>query len=255
MPYSVGQYIIDPPHPISILLVGVGGNGSLLATLIARMHLSLLALGHQGISLRVIDDDIVSESNVGRQAFSVHDIGQSKARIVTERINMFYGTKFEYRHAKNKGIDDHTQNIIITCTDNVKSRLDIHNGLVEHKKRANEMIKINSSYWKRIDERTFLYWIDIGNSKNKGQIVLSDRERMLKTVVELFGKENYKKSNSTREPSCSLAGALQHQDLCINTMMATFTQKLLWDMFTKGILDYHGFVINLEDLTFNKLPV
>lgn len=242
--YTINSYLINPPHPISILLIGAGGTGSLLLTYLARLHLSLRALEHPGLQVTVYDPDIVEQSNVGRQAFSKHDLGLNKAMVNVTRINLFYNVKWNWRDYTFMSLGYHSSsNIIITCTDNIKSRIDL-------KKSFDALSK--KPY--RIDGDTTLYWIDVGNLKDRGQIVLSSSDGKLKDVIDLFGKD-YKEPDHAEEPSCSLAEALQKQDLCINPMMATFTQKLLWDMFTKIVLDYHGFLINLEDLTFNKLPI
>lgn len=241
--YLVHNYILNPQHPITVILVGVGGNGSLLLTHLARLHLSLRALEHPGLDVTVIDPDTVSASNVGRQAFSIHDIKLPKAYVAVTRVNLFYNLKWKWQINEYSYFEG--GNITITCTDNVKSRLEV--------KKAFD----NNNYKSEIrhpNQQTYLYWLDVGNLRDRGQVVLGSADGKLKDVTALFG-EDYKDADPTQEPSCSLAEALQRQDLCINPMMTTFALKLLWDMFTKGILDYHGFLINLEDLTFNKLTL
>lgn len=245
--HQVNPYIINPAHPITVLVIGAGGNGSLILTQLARLHFSLIALEHQGLDVTVIDPDIVEESNIGRQAFSFHDIGQPKARIVTERLNMFYKLSWKWQQTK---VEDYrtSSNIIITCTDNKKSRQYVHSE-INRKYKNDKKFKIL-----RTDHTTNLYWLDLGNLKDRGQVILSTPDRKLKSVIEYFGKD-YENPDPEQEPSCSLAQALQKQDLCINPMMSTFAIKILWDLFTRLELDYHGFFINLELLIFNKIPI
>ena len=41
-----------------------------------------------------MDADTVSETNCVRQPFSASDVGQNKATVLVNRINMFWGTKW-----------------------------------------------------------------------------------------------------------------------------------------------------------------
>lgn len=49
----------------------------------ARIHASLLRLGHPGgLSVDVVDPDVVSEANIGRQPFSPYDVGRPKVEVL-----------------------------------------------------------------------------------------------------------------------------------------------------------------------------
>ena len=61
------NYFFSPTHPITIALVGAGGNGSLLLARLARLDHALFQMGHPGLHLTVFDGDTVQPSNVGRQ--------------------------------------------------------------------------------------------------------------------------------------------------------------------------------------------
>ena len=56
-------------------------------------------------------------------------------------------------------------------------------------------------------------------------------------------------------PSCSLAEALEKQDLFINQSVATFALQLLWQFIREGGLNIHGYFINLESGRFTPLPI
>lgn len=62
-------------------------------------------------------------------------------------------------------------NITITCTDNIKSRLDLWNVLA----------KVPSSSY--TDNNTPLYWMDFGNTKTAGQVVLGTVPKKIKQPV------------------------------------------------------------------------
>jgi hypothetical protein len=57
------------------------------------------------------------------------------------------------------------------------------------------------------------------------------------------------------QPSCSLAEALEKQDLFINQSVATYALHLLWRLFRAGSIEHHGYFINLESGRVNPLPV
>lgn len=56
-------------------------------------------------------------------------------------------------------------------------------------------------------------------------------------------------------PSCSLAEALEKQDLFINQGVATFALQLLWQFIREGGLNIHGYFINLETGKVTPLPI
>lgn len=64
------QHTINPnlmTRPITVALVGAGGTGSQVVTALAQMHYALIKLGHPGgLNVTVIDDDRVSDANIGR---------------------------------------------------------------------------------------------------------------------------------------------------------------------------------------------
>jgi len=116
------NYLLNPTHPVTVNLIGCGGTGSQVLTALSRMSHTLIALGHPGFHVTVFDPDTVTEANLGRQLFSESDLGLNKAVVLVSRINRFFSTCW-------KAVPDiyrnEPANIIITCTDNVKSRLDI----------------------------------------------------------------------------------------------------------------------------------
>lgn len=56
-------------------------------------------------------------------------------------------------------------------------------------------------------------------------------------------------------PSCSLAEALEKQDLFVNSTLAQLGCNLLWKMFRSGMVEYHGLYLNLNTMRVNPIPV
>ena len=67
--------LINPTNPITVNLIGAGGTGSQVLTALARMNYALAELNHAGLSVRLWDDDVISEANLGRQLFAESELG------------------------------------------------------------------------------------------------------------------------------------------------------------------------------------
>ena len=82
-------------RPVRILVVGAGGSGSAIVMGLPYLHQAMRAWGHPfGLEVTLMDGDMVSETNCVRQPFSWSDVGQNKATVLINRINLFWGTKW-----------------------------------------------------------------------------------------------------------------------------------------------------------------
>lgn len=245
------KYLLDPTHPITISLIGAGGTGSQVLTSLGRINHALLALGHPGLYVSAYDNDDVSEANIGRQLFSESDIGLNKANVLITRMNRFFGTDWKCIPKLYGNGQEEPENIIISCVDSVKSRLQI-----------SKAIDGKSG----IDYQRRLYWLDFGNGTNFGQVVLGTLAEIqqpksekyevisnLKTVTELFDFSIVNEKDSG--PSCSLAEALRKQDLFINSTLSQLGCALLWKLITNGMIDYQGIYLNLDTMNVNPIKL
>lgn len=254
-------YLLSPQHPVTIFVIGAGGTGSQVITNLARMNMALQAMGHPGLHITVFDPDIVTEANIGRQLFSESELGENKAIALVTRINRFFGYTwsaenccYPLRRSRSKN-NLMLANIIITCTDNVRSRLDLWQFLRNHRK-----INLNN-------EKTPIYWMDFGNTQNTGQVLIGNiRNKISQPTSDKYipmPKMNViteEVSYSTIEekdsgPSCSLAEALRKQDLFINSMLSQVGCNILWKMFKEGRTMHRGAYVNLNTLRVNPIPV
>lgn len=258
------KHLINPTHPVTVNLIGCGGTGSQVLSSLARMNEALIKLGHAGFHVRVFDEDIVTEANIGRQMFSPSDIGKSKSTVLVSRVNRFFGLNWE-SHPMRYGAENFDAkskelgaNIIITCVDTAKSRIEISQlqkaYIVFHSKQNINPFSIP------------YYWLDFGNSKDTGQVVLGTLKEIkqpkskdetvsvLKTVVEMFPNlsESDEKDNT---PSCSLAEAINRQDLFINSTVTQFGMNILWKLFREARLKVQGAFINVNTLCTNPIII
>lgn len=258
--HYVDNYLINPQHPVTVNLIGAGGTGSQVLTCLARLDVTLRTLGHPGLYVTVYDPDTVTEANIGRQLFGPMDMGLNKARCLITRINHFFDNDWKaeaglYPSALKEVKRDGTANITITCTDNIKSRLDLWDVLG----------KVPASSY--TDSYTPLYWMDFGNTQTSGQVVLGTvpkkikqpASRLYETVASLKVITRMVKYAGVKEddsgPSCSLAEALEKQDLFINSTLAQLGCNILWKMFRHGMIGHHGLYLNLETMKVNPIPV
>lgn len=245
------NYLINPTNPITINLIGAGGTGSRMLTELARMNHSLIALGHLGLQVNLFDDDVVTQANQGRQLFADAEIGLFKAVALINRTNRFFGTSWkavteQFSTVNLKSLPNRGKaNIYISCVDTVSSRFDIATCLKDYTGNSN------------FQRTKSLYWLDIGNAQNTGQAILSSvgeikqpNSNLYRTVSNLpmvtdEFKELLEVQTDNKEPSCSLAQALEKQDLFINATLASMGASLLWKLFREGMTQHRGFFLNL----------
>lgn len=227
-------------RPVFVDLVGCGGNGSQMLTGLARLDHAMRALGHPGLRVTVSDFDQVSEANVGRQLFSPADVGANKAVVLVSRVNAFFGLAWEARPQEYDSADRPAGTFLITCVDSARARVSIA-------RRAAPG-----------------YWLDLGNREADGQVVLGEtldhrkytiEQPRLPHLLDLFGELQDPKREEDTAPSCSLAEALERQELFINQAVVTQALALLWTLFRFGRISHHGSFVNLRSGRVQPLPV
>lgn len=260
--HFVDNTLINPTNPIKVNLIGAGGTGSHLLTRLAVINQSLVTLGHAGLLVRVFDDDVVTEANKGRQPFAEAEVGLKKVVALINRVNRFFGTAWKaIPHKYNKGFIMQNPEMVraaitISCVDNVAARFEIA-----------DILKA----FKQIDNNTInqpLYWMDFGNGQYTGQVLLSTisaikqpASKKFAPVAQLpFITDEFKDllnhaDTADDTPSCSLAEALQKQDLFINSSLAEIGSSLLWRMFREGMIMDRGIFVNLREFRTQPLKV
>lgn len=243
---------ITPPtmlsHPVRIALIGCGGNGSQMLTGLARLNHALTALGHPGLHVKVYDPDTVSEANMGRQLFGAFDVGQSKAHVLVNRINAFFGLAWEAVHARYDENNSWERQFLmaIACVDSARARHDIH-----HRVRRCGVHYLMDLGNRAADGQVLfgeLFEGRAGLGASKDSVFLPSPYDVLPELVDLQAKED-------DTPSCGLAEALERQELFVNQAIVTPALSILWDFFRHGGLTWHGAFVNLRTGSMRPLPV
>ncbi|WP_422057289.1 PRTRC system ThiF family protein [Sphingomonas sp.] len=220
-------------RPIKVLLVGCGGNGAQMLMGLASLDAALREISSRSLRVTVVDDDIVTVANLGRQPFYRCDVGNSKARTLVERINIAHGLDWKAVHGRAPdaaGVDG--ADIVITCVDTAAARRALGAAIAE-------------------SNRSPSYWLDLGNRATDGQFIIGTPKQIardairLPTVLEAFPELADETIAEDDAPSCSVAEALERQSLFVNRVVSSHALALLYELLGRGSIGSAGGFINL----------
>jgi len=100
---------------MKILVIGIGGVGSSTIYLLAGMN----------VNFDICDNDTIEESNLNRQFFyNMNDIGKKKIDVAKEKLLLYFPHLMnEIKTYENlEKIDFKRYDLIVDCTDNIKTR-------------------------------------------------------------------------------------------------------------------------------------
>jgi PRTRC genetic system ThiF family protein len=235
---------------VRVLVVGAGGNGSAIVMGLPYLDQAMRVWGHPyGLEVTMMDADTVTEINCVRQPFSASDIGQNKATVLINRINLFWGTRWSaeptYFHERSLQRNcDKPPDLVIGCVDTRAARKAIERALTGRASRTG-------------------YWLDLGNNAASGQYVLGQplnscnrrRADRLRTVSELYPEIVDAEGGEDPLPSCSALEALDRQEPFINQTLASSALAMLARLFRYGKLSHHGAFFNAKTGQMSSLPV
>lgn len=236
-------------RPLRVLVVGAGGTGSSIMMGLPYLDQAMRVWGGAGLDVTLMDADVVTETNCVRQPFSISDVGQNKAIVLVNRINLFWGTKWsaipQLFHARSfERSYDRTPDLLIGCVDTRAAR------------RAIEKAFTGAL-------RATSYWLDLGNGAATGQFVLGQplnernrrRAERLRTVSELFPEIADEEAGEDSLPSCSAMEALNRQEPFINQTLASSALAMLAQLLRYGKITHHGAFFNARTGQMSALPV
>ncbi len=207
----------------SVTIIGCGALGTVTAELMVRLGVH---------NLTIIDRDTIEISNLQRQSlYTLNDIGKTKVMTAKNRlleINPNVNIKTQIIHLDNKNIKNlETPNLILDCTDNIKTRL-----LINDYAKKN---KIN--------------WIYSAAIKTKGMI------------FPIFSEGPCLQCFLPQQPNtetCSTAGVLNTTTHIIAAMQTTLALRIILnkkeiEKELKGILhSYDSWENNITKIKINQ---
>lgn len=251
---------------LRIIQVGAGGTGSFAAFGIARLTYELKGSGKE-VELLIVDPDRVESGNIPRSNFCAAEIGSFKAQSLAKRITLAWGLECHYVnelfdadvHLKQSSSDYRALTVIVGCVDNHHARREIH--------RAVEQLQGYQS-----SDAPKIWWIDAGNGKFSGQVLIGSMTKRLKPENHFVGSsicrslpapsllhpdllESEKKSKSAELEglSCPDRIRLGEQSLNINQRVAVEIAEMLAEMFLTRSLKRFASYFDLKSGTSRSL--
>ena len=247
------QLMLPEGAKSQLVMVGCGGTGSWLAPAVARVARLMMERFGKKVEVTFIDHDDVEEKNIYRQNFCAAEIGMNKADALALRYGTAWGveiTAISKKLTEDDGSEIHGATVI-GCVDNAAARKAIHH-------------------------IRYAAWLDCGNSKNSGQVLLGvERDSWNKGFDEkgalgLPGYCGWLPSPAVQHPelvkasppaplqklergvddlSCAEIALLDAQGLSINQRMAAEAADYLVRMLITKDLRKYATYIDLESGT------
>lgn len=250
---------------LQVIQVGAGGTGSFAALAIARFMYQLKEAGKVS-ELLIVDPDRVESGNIPRSNFCEAEIGSFKAQTLAKRITLAWGLECRYAneafdaesHLKQSSGDYRTLTVILGCVDNHLARREMHSTVEKYQ-----------GY--RSEDAANIWWIDGGNGKFSGQVLIGSNTKQLKTAKLLVGSSicrslpapslvhpelltDLEKETRPLAPlSCPDRIRLGEQSLNINQRVAVEIGEMLTAMFLTRNLRRFATYFDLETGTSRSL--
>jgi PRTRC genetic system ThiF family protein len=174
--YANGCKLLLPTADTVILaLIGCGGTGSWLAPSVVRVARMLIEKFQKRTDVYFIDPDRVEEKNCFRQNFCQAEIGRNKADTLAYRYGLAWGVPViavpkAFNPTLIKPATGSQLILLIGCVDNAEAR---------------KMIQADAGISYRNDAR--VWWLDCGNAKSSGQILLGSGSKQPENAFEIPG--------------------------------------------------------------------
>ena len=234
------KLILPEAKAIGLSLVGCGGTGSWLAPAVCRVGKLLEDRFHKEVKISFFDPDFVEEKNIYRQNFCAAEIGRNKAETLAWRFGLAWGIEIKGVPAKFDHPEWDELSLVIGCVDNADARRTMRSA-------------IGDRGW----------WLDSGNSKNSGQILIGRKKSVYeKKIFDLEGFCTWLPSPDLQHPelveevspepeieenlSCAEMALQNSQGLAINQRMAAEAADYLVRMLITKDLRRFATYIDLE---------
>ncbi len=266
--FSRAAIVLPKQHKhLKIIIIGAGGTGSFTAQAIARLVFELKMQG-KSVEMVIVDPDRVESGNIPRSNFCAAEIGRFKAQTLAERIALAWGIQVScsnepfdaQKHLKQTSSSYQQLTILVGCVDNHHARSAIHRALEE-----------SEGY--RSSDAASTWWVDGGNGKSSGQVIIGSTTRRLDaasyfssstlcnklpapSVVhpELLEDQEPGVEKSRRGPtSCPDLISLGEQSLNINQRVAVEINEIVTSLLLTSSLKRFASYFDLESGTSRAL--
>lgn len=245
-------------NTLRFIVVGAGGTGSFVVPAIARLIYELKQQQNKSSEMLIVDPDLVENGNIPRSNFCFAEIGRYKAQTLAERVSTAWGIETGFscerfdpeNHLKISTNDYRSLTIIVGCVDNYMARRQMHRALDEFR-----------SY----GDASRVWWIDGGNGKASGQVLLGSTTKPLKPEQYFTGTSicralpspslqhrdllEPEKIEAKSDASCPERVRLGEQGLNVNQRVALEMAEMLSSMLLTRTLKRYAVYFDLESGT------
>ena len=248
------------PAGFHIMVVGTGGTGGYLVRDLSRFIYALKEKGDsRQFSITLIDGDVVEQKNVLRQNFTPRDVGKHKAEVLARRHANAFGIEINCvnemaTYALLNGLHDSSyssnvpiQNIVIGCVDNHEAR----RAIFQYSQSKNNV-----------------YWLDSGNEKKSGQVVLGygrtnvnsynrwytperNTTYNMPNVIDLYPEIADPKEDEVpvEKSSCAEAAMVETQTIQVNITAANVVFNFVSQILMEQPITINSVEFNTKNLT------
>ena len=240
---------------LRFIVVGAGGTGSFVVPALARLIFELKQQQNKSAEILIVDPDVVENGNIPRSNFCFAEVGRYKAQTLAERVSMAWGIETSFscerfdaeKHLKGSTTDYRSLTIIVGCVDNFMARREMHRALDE---------------FRTYGDQSRVWWIDGGNGKTSGQVLLGSITKPLKPEQYFTGTSicralpapslqhpdllQPEKIEAMSNASCPERVRLGEQGLNVNQRVAIEMAEMLSSMLLTRTLKRYAVYFDLE---------
>ena len=218
--------------PVKIIIIGAGGTGGYVIP-----HLYRLAFAaERHVRIIVCDGDLVEGKNLIRQNFILQDVGENKAKVLSERYSAAFGIETEYIPDYIESVQELERLLQPDC---VK-----HNcyGEIVDKQRVILIGAVDNNKSRQLCHQIFqtaddLIYIDSGNGQSTGQVVCGVRQKnrtLYKPVCGLYPDMLLDEDKFPSELSCAERSESAPQSVTANLTAAAAVVSFLYNLLILG---------------------
>ncbi|NMC84307.1 MAG: PRTRC system ThiF family protein [Anaerolineaceae bacterium] len=238
------RLLLPSTNEVDITLIGCGGTGSWLAPSIVRVARLLQEKFQKCIRVTFVDPDQVEQKNCYRQNFCLAEVGHNKAEALATRYGLAWGVPVTWFPQPFRSTQNHQNELklYIGCVDNAEARKAICKAVAGH-----------------YSSSVLDWWLDCGNHKAAGQVLLGCGHNRPARPFELTGFCSWLPLPSQQHPelltlqpetqtseeglSCADLAMLDSQGLAINQRIAAeATDYLVRMLLTRDLHKFATYV-------------
>ena len=176
----------------------------------------------------------MQEKNLLRQNYLPQDIDKNKAEVMASRHSRAFGVNINYVPEMFDAYEKESsgkKRIIVGCVDNNKAR--------------REIARYVSKIWDSFASNKDIYWIDAGNEKKTGQVIVGSK--FIQDVTDLYPEILISAYDSVEQVSCADRMLQDEQNMFVNLTSSNLILNYIKNIVLDIPMVSHGTVFNIDN--------